>query len=163
MPLFYQAADFDDERERLINTVRTRLLVGDNIAILLPQKRQVFGFAQGLEGAGLEVETPDKIDFATDKPKLMPYYSAKGLTFDSMLLPRLVPRSFPHLDAEQIERLLFVGISRATRWVYLSTAEEKPLPSLERLKQLAKEDGITIQYIPYACEQRKTAEFRSKR
>ena len=146
LPLLYAAADFEDERDRLLDVIRTRLLIGDKIAILLPQNRQVFGFAKGLEEAGLDVETPNNIDFNTDLPKLMPYHSAKGLTFDTVLMPRLVPRSFPRFGADHIDRLLFVGISRATRWVYLSTSEEKPLPALDKLKLLAAGGGLTIQY-----------------
>lgn len=141
LPLLYQATDFEDERDRLLDIVRTRLLMGDKIAILLPQKRQVFGFAKGLKEAGLEVETPDNIDFNTDLPKLMPYHSAKGLTFDAVLMPRLVPRSFQRIGAAIIERLLFVGISRATRWVYLSTSEDNALPALEKLAPCKRRDA----------------------
>jgi len=82
------------------------------VAILLPQKRQVFGFAKGIREAGLEVETPEKMDFQNDIPKIMTYYGAKGLTFDTVMLPRLVRSSFPRISDSRIMRLLFVGITR---------------------------------------------------
>lgn len=38
--------------------VRERQLMNDRIAIFLPQNRPVYGFAQGLTEAGIEVEVP---------------------------------------------------------------------------------------------------------
>jgi hypothetical protein len=40
----------------LYEMVRERQLKNERIAILLPQKRQIFGFARGLSEAGIEVE-----------------------------------------------------------------------------------------------------------
>ena len=60
--------------------VRERQLMNDRIAILFPQNRQVFGFAQGLTEAGMEVEVPKQRsgnntlpthDFNSSRPKLM--------------------------------------------------------------------------------------------
>lgn len=141
-PLLYQAAGFDDEKQMLIEMIKLRIQKGDRVAILLPLKRQVFGFAQGLREAGIEVETQDDLNFASETPKVITYHSAKGLTFDSVLLPRLTPRSFPACSPERIERLLFVAITRATRWAYLST--DGLLPHLERLLPLVKDKQITM-------------------
>lgn len=141
-PLLYQAAGFDDEKEMLVEMIKLRIQKGERVAILLPLKRQVFGFAQGLRKAGLEVETQDDLKFASDTPKVITYHSAKGLTFDSVLLPRLTPRSFPASTPERIERLLFVALTRATRWAYLST--DGQLPHLQRLEPLIKAKQITL-------------------
>ena len=141
-PLLYNATDFDDEKEMLVEMVKLRVQKGERVAILLPLKRQVFGFAAGLREAGLEVETQDDLHFASDTPKLITYHSAKGLTFDSVLLPRLTPKSFPGYTSERIERLLFVALTRATRWVYLST--DGTLPQLQCLAPLIDEKRITV-------------------
>lgn len=69
----------------------------------------------------------------------MTYFGAKGLTFDTVLLPRLVRNSFSRFYNYRVMRLLFVGISRATRWVYLSACEGEEITVLERLKPLAAE------------------------
>jgi superfamily I DNA/RNA helicase len=143
-PLLYYATNFDDEKVRLIEILRVRLAKGEKIAILLPQKRQVFGFAQGLKNAGLEIETQDDLDFTTDLPKIMTYHSAKGLTFDTILLPRLVPRSFSSVSEARIECLLFVAISRATKWVYMSTTEAADFAPLQRFSE-QQNNWITIQ------------------
>ena len=122
-PLFFLAQDFNEEKERLIQSLKVRLGYGDSIAVLFPQQRQVHGFAQGIKQAGIEVEIHQRdaaMDFRNGLPKLMTYHQAKGLTFDSVFLPRLVKASFAGALENQLEHLLFVGISRAVKWVYLS-------------------------------------------
>ena len=144
-PLLYTAKDFEDERRRLVEIVRIRLAKGERIAILLPLNRQVYGFAQGLRRDGIEVDTQNELDFTTDQPKILTYHSAKGLTFDTVLLPRLLPRSFTWLSEETIERLLFVAISRATKWVYLSTTAEANFGPLQRLFNDQQREFLTLQ------------------
>ncbi len=144
-PLLYLASDFADETRRLADIVRVRLEQAERIAVLFLTNRQLRGFAQGLRKAGLEVETRAEYDFSSDRPKLMTYHGAKGLTFDTVLLPRLVPKSFPKLDRHRIERLLFVGVARATKWVYMSAVEGEELPSLRRVYPLEEQGVLTIQ------------------
>jgi len=148
-PVLYLAPDFDSERQRLADAVRERLTRGERVAILLPQKRQVWGFAQGLAEFGIDVELQagrdgNALDFDTDKPKLITYHSAKGLTFDSVLLPRLVAGSFNRVDADRLRRLLFVAVTRATNWVYLSSVEGQEIGLLKELGPLAITGLITI-------------------
>ncbi len=50
----------------------------------------------------------------------MAYHSAKGLTFDSVLMPRLVSSSFLRVTADRLERLVFVALTRAAKWAYFS-------------------------------------------
>jgi superfamily I DNA/RNA helicase len=164
MPLLYFAHDGADERAQLIEMVRNRVDRNDRMAILFPTKRQVYGYAQALRAAGLEVEVPAKpgakktpktrkssggnellsIDFTTPLPKLMPYPSAKGLTFDTVLMPRLVAGFFEHLTPDQLERWLFVGITRATRWVYFSTINDNRFMFLERFQELERKKQLVI-------------------
>ena len=130
----YRAEHAEDEKRQLIDTVRWRLGGGERIAILFPQQRQAYGYAKGLQEAGIDVENPKELDFTTDRPKVMPYPSAKGLTFDTVILPRLLPSAFGRMGASRIIRVLFVGITRATKWVHLSTVgEEDGFPPLSRI------------------------------
>jgi superfamily I DNA/RNA helicase len=145
MPLLFKGATFDEERNRLVEVLRERLLIDQRIAVLFPLRRQVFEFANELRRAGIEVETQENLDFSSSRPKLITYASAKGLTFDSVLLPRLVPESFPRMSHERMQRLLFVAITRATNWVYLSTNEGNELPLLQALQPLVAERVLTIQ------------------
>lgn len=145
-PLLYRAADFEDEKNRLIDLVRTRLTKGERIAVLFPQARQAYGYAKGFQEAGIDVENPKELDFATDKPKLMPYHSAKGLTFDSVFLPRLIDKNFEKVSASRRLRMLFVGITRATKWVYFSSTEgDVGFGPLEHLISDDTADCLTVQ------------------
>ena len=72
---------------------------------------------------GFEVETKRTLDFSSNRPKVLTYQSAKGLTFDTVLMPRLVRKSFTREPDDLIERLLLVGITHAMTWVYLSSTD----------------------------------------
>lgn len=151
-PLFYEAEDFDDEKERLIEIIRERQVVDRSIAILFHLNRQVKGFAKGLRDAGLEIETWDRrsgaeLDFGSGIPKVLTLHSAKGLTFDTVIMPRLVEMSFRHVSNARREKLLYVGITRATRWVYLSTVDGDAISELERLRKLStlQSSPVTMQ------------------
>ncbi|MEK7992198.1 MAG: UvrD-helicase domain-containing protein [Planctomycetota bacterium] len=138
MPVWFRAPSFEDERKNLIEMVRLRQGFGERTAILLPKNRQIHGFAAGMREAGLEVETPSRnqeegYDFSSPLPKVMSYHSAKGLTFDSVLLPRLTVDSFERYSADHLLRLLFVGVTRATGWVYLSSTTGNACAPLGRL------------------------------
>jgi len=143
-PVLCCAADAEQEKQNLIDIVRTRLAKGERIAVLFPQQRQAYGYATGLQEAGVDVENPKELDFTTDKPKLMPYHSAKGLTFDTVILPRLVSSAFGRMGAERIPRLLFVGITRAIKWVYLSTVDGAHFEPLTRLKAGVSAGFLTV-------------------
>jgi superfamily I DNA/RNA helicase len=153
-PLLYVADNFTDERARLIEVVKTRQARGEKIAILLPDNRRVFGFAKGLTEAGLEVEVRREgwrrnspfpaLNFSSDLPKVITYHSAKGLTFDAVLLPRLVHGFLPRATIPYTN-LLFVGATRATQWVFLSTEQGKALLDMAQLRALAQEGKLTIQ------------------
>jgi len=145
-PLLFYARDAEEEKQHLIDMVRRRLAMGERLAVLFPQRKQAFGFAKGFrQDAGIDVEDPAHLDFSSDKPKFMPYHSAKGLTFDTVLLPRLVGSSFKNMNHQRIMHLLFVGITRAIRWVYLSTAGEGIFEPLNRLITGEAVGCLTIQ------------------
>src|ERR1017187_5758878 len=138
-PLLYEADGFEDERARLIEVLRERQIVDRTIAILFAQNRQVEGFAKGLREEGIPVETRKSgLNFASQVPKVLTIHSAKGLTFDSVLLPRLVSTSFSGRLEGMTDRLLYVGITRATKWLYMSTIAGKSLSTLNRIRSLAE-------------------------
>ena len=122
-PLLYISSGFEDEKARLIEMVRLRLSYGDSVAVLFPTQRQVHGFAKGFAEAGIDVSVQKRdepIDFSTPLPKLMTYHQGKGLTFDSVFLPRLDGGSFYGAMQSRMDNLLFVGVSRAIKWVFMS-------------------------------------------
>ena len=138
-PLLYEADGFEDERARLVEVLRERQIVDRSIGILFATNRQVEGFAQGFREQGIPVETrKNGLDFASQIPKVLTLHSAKGLTFDSVLMPRLVPGTFARRPEGLTNRLLYVGITRATKWLYLSTVTGNPIPTLSRIRKLAE-------------------------
>ncbi|MDP2828032.1 MAG: AAA family ATPase [Sulfuricellaceae bacterium] len=137
-PLLYLSAGFEDEKARLIEMVRLRLSYGDSIAVLFPKRSQVWGFAQGFIAAGIAVSVrtyDEPIDFSTPLPKLMTYHQAKGLTFDSVFLPRLDQGSFRGAMQARMHNLLFVGVSRAIKWVFMSGTNGRLINPLIELGQ----------------------------
>lgn len=114
------------------------------MAVLFPQQRLAFGYATALKEAGIEVENPKELDFTSDRPKLMPYHSAKGLTFDTVLLPRLVASAFGRMSPQRVVRILFVGITRATKWVCLMTTGSDKFEPLALLVPGATQGCLTI-------------------
>lgn len=145
LPLYYEAISFEDEQKRLVEVLIQRMLIDQRIGVLFPLRRQVFQFAKVLHSFGIEAEPQGDLNFSSSRPKVVTLHSAKGLTFDTVLLPRLVTRSFPVMVEERIRRLLFVAITRATRWVYLSATRDDALPLLATLKPLVTERALSIQ------------------
>jgi superfamily I DNA/RNA helicase len=151
-PLCYVAPDFDKEMDRLAEIISQRQVMNERIGIIVPTNKQLHGFAKGLEERGTTVEKAiprknnDGFDFGNAIPKIATYFSAKGLTFDSVLLPRLTESSFSWIDDSTRTRLLFVGIARATQWVYLSTVKEREFSEIGYLREAEKNEHLTLQY-----------------
>ena len=151
LPLCYVAPDFQKEIDRLAEIVGQRQVMNERIGIIVPTNKQLHGFAKGLEERGVTVEKAlargdDTCDFGNSIPKIATYYSAKGLTFDSVLLPRLTLNSFSWIKDSTRMRLLFVGIARATQWVYLSTVKGKEFSEIELIHEAQANGHITLQY-----------------
>ena len=127
-PCFYVAADWDDEIDQMAIIIREQMRLNHKVCIIVPTNRDLYGVAKRLGERGVLVEkaTPPRgggppADFNTLTPKISTYHSAKGLTFDCVILPKLVENNFQRVTGPRRHRLLLVGITRATQWVYLST------------------------------------------
>ena len=70
---------------------------------------------------------------------------AKGLTFDSVLLPRLTAKAYYYVNRERMKRMMFVGIARATQWVYLSTVKGTEFDEMAVLREAAEQGHLTMQ------------------
>jgi superfamily I DNA/RNA helicase len=143
-PLLRICDDPEQETRETIEVVRSRIARGERVGVLLPRKQLALSFAKALRVAGIDVEDPARADFSTDRPKVMAYHSAKGLTFDTVVLPRLVEASFERIGVARMRPVLFVGVTRALRWVYLSTTDAA-FPLVSWLEPLAAAGAVTIQ------------------
>jgi len=151
-PLCFMAADFQKEMDRLAEIISQRQVMNERIGIIVPTNKQLYGFAKGLDERGVTVEkavprTNDGgCDFGNATPKIATYYSAKGLTFDSVLLPRLTESSFSWIEESTRLRLFFVGIARATQWVYLSTVKGKEFSEIKVIRDAETNGHLTLQH-----------------
>jgi superfamily I DNA/RNA helicase len=158
-PLFFLAASVKDEQEKIVEVVRGRMLMGERIGILVSNNAKVFSLANVLQNAGVEVEVHDRkpnsnyrsLDFESDRPKILTYHGAKGLPFDTVLLPRWGRPAFVQPSKEQLRKLLFVGITRASNWAFLSGVEGQipgivnEIMEMERLKIISVMKSSRIQ------------------
>jgi DNA helicase IV len=154
-PLCYVADSFDGEMDRLAEVVRARQVLNERIGIIVPTNRLVHGLADGLAERGVTVEKAATMEkagkikvtcaFTNLVPKIATFFMAKGLTFDSILLPRLTAKAYDWTRREQLKRMMFVGIARATQWVYLSTVKGTEFDEMAVLGEAATQGHLTIQ------------------
>ena len=159
-PVLYYAANAQDEKNKLIEVMRNRLVKGESVAVLLFNEQLINEFAEALQDPRLEVKkilsnyrndgSQNKLDFTNDCPKLITFQHAQGLTFDTVIIPQLVNNGhFKSLSPQQIQKILFSAITRATKWVFLSTLNTAPLSLLNKITPLKEQGLLNIQtFVP---------------
>jgi len=83
--------------------------------------------------------------FENNLPKLCTYHSAKGISFDSVFLPRLENASFPRDAGPARRRLLFVGLTRAAIWVFLGRDQRQPFDEDPWIEEAVKSRFLIAQ------------------
>lgn len=155
-PTLYYAEDWDDEIDHMAEVLRERRLQNHKCGILVPTKRDLWSVTKKLEERDVHVHkaippraggTPP--DFDSLVPVIATYHSAKGLTFDCVLLPKLVENNFKKVKSEFRKRLLLVGVTRATQWVYLSTVKGYELVEVSILEGAANNGDL---FLKHSCE-----------
>jgi superfamily I DNA/RNA helicase len=150
-PCLYVARDWDDEIDHLAEVLRERRLMNNRCGIIVPTNRDLYSVATKLGERGVEVHkavplrrggTPPDFDSLT--PVIASYHSAKGLTFDCVLLPKLVENNFSKVKGEFRKRLLLVGITRATQWAYLSTVSGWEMAEIADLQAAAANGDLFV-------------------
>lgn len=120
-PVIQYSDGADEEYEALASVVRERLNLGHRTAVLLPTNRQLRSVGRALAERGIETRTRDELAFDDAAPLLLTLHSAKGLTVDSVCLPTVTRRAFSGFDDDLVRNLLFVGSTRASRWLWIGT------------------------------------------
>jgi hypothetical protein len=64
--------------------------------------------------------------------------------FDGVLMPKLVEANFKRVEGDRRRRLLLVGITRATQWVYLSTVRGWELSDADVFHRAAPNGDLFI-------------------
>lgn len=148
-PLLLIAPEWQAEKARIAELMRMRFAQGESVGVLLPRRNLVFGYAKGFKEIGIDVVTDGRngVEFGDPRPKILTYHEAKGLTFDTVFLPRLDTGAFTeHLLKRQMP-LMFVGVSRATRWACLSTLDGRMIAPLQSMVAGGTQDYIEVQRI----------------
>jgi superfamily I DNA/RNA helicase len=140
VPLLFRARSEEEEWEQVGETVKQEVAANNRIAILLADNAGVNRAHAALAGSGLPVEkvtarAPGEADFNTLTPKILTVFSAKGLSFDTVLIPRITRQHYAHA-ATPAERMLFVACTRARDWVCLSTVQGSEIRELRQLEGL---------------------------
>lgn len=111
-----------------------------NVGILLPSNTTVYQMHEFLGKLNLECEckydtghesthsevptvTKDSLDFHNEKPKVMTYHSAKGLQFETVILPM-----FCAAKSQEARKALYVAMTRTYRNLYVMYTGELGMP-----------------------------------
>lgn len=120
------------------------------IAVICRFKSQVNEVIQALEFKGIPVDRVDRdrpLNSAVSRVHVMNVHSAKGLEFPFVLVPFVGEGVYPNSQAlrscrddeerqealDKERRLLYVALSRASRFLWLISDTQKPSPFLEAL------------------------------
>lgn len=150
-PTLYIASDWEDEIDHLADALREQRLQNHKCGIIVPTNRDLYSVTKKLGERDVEVHpavaakrgsTPPDFDSLT--PVIASYHSAKGLSFDCVLMPKLVENNFKRVPPEIRKRLLLVGITRATKWVYLSSVTDYELTELDIIRLAATNGDVFI-------------------
>ena len=141
-PIITTFATADEELNALAEALRDRAFANQSSAILVADNSRLNRVVSGLQRRGLAVRTKNDPSAGPDAPIALTYHSAKGLTVSAVFLPRLTASAFKHYEPELVPRLLFVGITRATHWLWLGTVDPRPA-YLAPITALARE-GVLI-------------------
>lgn len=141
IPLLFRTRSEDEEWERVGEIVKQEIRSNNRTAILLADNATVNRGHAALAGGGIPVEkvtarAPADADFNALTPKILTVFSAKGLSFDTVLIPRITRQHYAHA-ATAAERMLFVACTRAREWLCLSTVQGSEIRELRRLESLA--------------------------
>lgn len=142
-PLLVTSPDDGTELQELAEALKQVAREGRSSLVLLPTNDRVEWAVAGLQASGLKVNDRQRLDFDGATPTVLTYHSAKGLTADAVFLPQLTREAFAGKD-DYAARLLFVGVTRATGWVWFGTRADDALPELALLEPLAGQALVKV-------------------
>lgn len=150
-PCLYIASNWEDEIDHLAEVLRERRLLNHRCGIVVPTNRDIYSLAKKLAERGVDSHKAVPVrrggtppDFDSLVPVVASYHSAKGLTFDTVLLPKLVETNFSRVKSELRKRMLLVGITRATQWAYMSTVQGWEMTELAILRNATEQGDVFI-------------------
>lgn len=136
-PKFIKYNSFNEQIEAIARILKSDTL--EDAGILLPHNNDVRSASALLNKHGInhEVKYEDKedwrngvnnLDFSTSNPKVMTYYSAKGLQFGAVFLPGISPLSNDPQRTISEQKALYVAMTRTYRHLYVMYSGALPAP-----------------------------------
>ena len=149
IPVLFRGTNPMDEWDFLKTVVQQQVQQNRRVGILVPTRYLVYLVHKQLTERGIAVTKierwqTDEVDFNELSPKVLTVHSAKGLTFDTVIIPQMVQRWY-NQSKQAIAPLLFVGVTRARDWVCLCTTQGQEIPELAVLKPLIEEGVLFVQ------------------
>lgn len=145
LPFFVQCDSREAQIDRIISIINDKQY--QNVGILVPDNDMVLEIMNAFTlkkfacefkyNAGYnDKKNKDTLDFKTNKPKLMTYHSAKGLQFETVILPY-----YNGAKNKDERKALYVAMTRTYRYLYIIYSGElaDPLSNVpERLYTIKK-------------------------
>lgn len=146
LPRFVQ---FDDEKsqiEAIIDIVSKKNM--KNVGILVPNNDLVLSTMKAFNDLNFPCEFKynagynDKrnrvtLDFTTTLPKLMTYHSAKGLQFETVILP-----FYEGVNDKETQKTLYVAMTRTYRFLYVMYSTENIGQPLQKVPSHLYKKGL---------------------
>ncbi len=139
-PLLLRCSSSGQQWQRVAAILKHEIARNARIGVLLPGNDLVDEAYSQLRKQGLPVEKivaarTAYADFDELTPKVLTIFSAKGLSFDSVLVPCITEEHYSRRPIPP-EKLLFVACSRALDWACLSTVVGQEPKILLRVREL---------------------------
>ena len=123
LPTFVQFEDETSQIDAIIDIISKKKM--KSVGILVPNNEKILSIMKSFDERNFVCEfkynagyndkrNRDTLDFTTDKPKLMTYHSAKGLQFETVILP-----FYEGATDKDLRKPLYVAMTRTYRYLYV--------------------------------------------
>ena len=140
LPHFISFSDDDSQIDAIIRIISKRKM--KSVGILVPDNERVLSTMKSLTNRDFICEfkynagyndkrNRDTLDFSTTNPKLMTYHSAKGLQFETVILP-----FYKGAKDREKRKALYVAMTRTYRFLYVLYSGEISRPLSDVPSQL---------------------------
>lgn len=140
IPLLLRCSSIGQQWQRLSDVLRREIGRNARVGVLLPTNELVAETCLHLSKLGIPLERivagrSTNVQFDELTPKVLTIFSAKGLSFDSVIIPSITEANFARHSTAP-ENLLFVACTRALDWVCLSTVTGQEPDCLGRVSDM---------------------------
>lgn len=144
-PVAIQFSTDEEEWDKLARALEERALLNQTSAILCPTNYWVSRVQKELASRGVPTSGDADADFTDLQPEILTFHKAKGLTVDAVFLPGLLDSRFRGFGSDElIANILFVGLTRATRYLWLGLRNGGGWKYLDTIKELDQRSSIRL-------------------